>query len=291
MPELGRYIYCIIEAKEPKSFGPYGIAEYPQDLPQLPELYTVNDRNLAVVMSQSPVIEYPVTREYSMIHQRAIEAVMKEHAVLPVRFSTIADTEEQIIAQVLKPRYEEFKELLAWIADKQELSVKAHWLDMEAIFQEIAQESEALKTMKAELAGKNPDAAYYDFIEAGKIVEQRLAKKREADQQKLLAALQPLAVDHRINRVYGETMVANLAFLVEKTKEEEFHQAVSGFQEELTGRMKLKYIADAPPFNFVTIVIHLKRIEHPESQGGAEQMDTSLATQDPLTPTNQHVSP
>jgi hypothetical protein len=285
MPERGRYIYCIIQSDGPKSFGPHGIAE------GFPDVYTVNHEELAAVVSQSLVTEYPVTREYSMAHQRAIEAVMKEHAVLPVRFSTVADSEEQIMTQVLKPRYEEFKGLLAWIADKQELSVKAHWLDMKAIFQEIAQESEALKTMKAELAGKNPDAAYYDFIEAGEIVEQRLAKKREEDQQKLLAALKPLAVDHRINRVYGEAMVANLAFLIEKAKEEEFHQAVSGFQEELAGRMKLKYIADAPPFNFVTIVIHLERTEHSESQGGAEQTDTSLATHDPLTPTNQHVPP
>jgi hypothetical protein len=285
MPEVGRYIYCIIEAKEPKSFGPYGIAE------GFPDVYTVNHEDLAAVVSWSALSEYPVTRDYSMAHQHTIEAVMKEHAVLPVRFSTVAETEEQIITQVLKPRYEEFKELLAWIKDKQEISVKAQWLDMEAIFREIAEQTESIKTMKVELAGKHPDAMYYDLIEAGKIIEQRLAKKREEDQQKLLAALQPLAVDHRINRVYGEAMVANLAFLIEKAKEEEFHQFVSSLQEELAGRMKLKYIADAPPFNFVTIVIHLERTQHPESQGGVDQTDTSLATQDPLATTNQHVSP
>lgn len=253
MPELGRYIYCIIQANEPKSFGPYGIAE------GYPELSTVNYQDLAAVVSPSLVIEYPVTREYSMAHQRAIEAVMREQAVLPVRFCTIAHTEEQIITQVLKARFEEFRGLLAWIADKQEISVKAHWLDMKAVFQEIAQQSEELNAMKAQLAGRHPDAAYYDLIDAGRIVQQRLGEKREAEEQQLLTRLAPLAVDHRVNRVYGETMVANLAFLLQNDTEEAFHQTVSSLQEELAGRAKLKYLTGAPPFNFVTIVIHLEK--------------------------------
>lgn len=253
MLELGRYIYCIIQANEPKSFGPYGIGE------GFPELSTVNYQDLAAVVSPSLVIEYPVTRDYSMAHQRAIEAVMREQAILPVRFCTIAQTEEQIITQVLKARYEEFKGLLAWIRDKQEISVKAHWLDMKAVFQEIAGETEELKAMKAQLAGRHPDAAYYDLIEAGRIVQQRVGEKREAEEQQLLTRLAPLAVDHRINRVYGETVVANLAFLLKNDTEEAFHQTVSSLQEELAGRTKLKYLTGAPPFNFVTIVIQLEK--------------------------------
>ncbi len=285
MPELGRYIYCIIQAEEPKSFGPYGVGD------GSPELFTVHYQDLAAVVSRSLVIEYPVTREHSMAHQHAIEAVMKEHAVLPVRFCTIAYTQEQIITQVLTPRYEEFKQLLAWISDKQEISVKAHWLDMKAVFQEIAQQSEELKAMKAQLAGRHPDAAYYDRIEVGRIVQQRLGEKREAEEQQLLARLASLAVDHRINRVYGETMVANLAFLVENANEETFHQTVSSLQEELAGRIKLKYVTGAPLFNFVTITIHLEKPEHQEPGKTIAGQPESLAAQGPKPEAYRDVSP
>lgn len=285
MPELGRYIYCIIQANEPKSFGPYGVAE------GYPELSTVNYQDLAAVVSPSLVIEYPVTRDYSMAHQRAIEAVMREQAVLPVRFCTIAHTEEQIVTQVLKARYEEFKGLLAWIADKQEISVKAHWLDMKAIFQEISEQTEELKGLKAVLGGKHPDAAYYDLIDAGEIVQRRLGEKREGEEQQLLGRLAPLAVDHRINRVYGETMVANLAFLLQNDTEEAFHQTVSSLQEELAGRTKLKYLTGAPPFNFITIVIHLERLEGLKSDDTPAGQSEHLAAQGQEPEANQDVSP
>lgn len=268
MAELGRYIYCIIEADGPKSFGAHGMPD------GLSELYTVNDRDLAAVVSQSPVIEYPVTREHSMSHQRAIEAVMKEHAVLPVSFCTIAQTEAQIITQVLRPRYDEFKQLLAWVGDKEEVSIKANWLTMQAIFEEINNASPELKQMKAVLTGKQQEAAYYDLIDAGRLVERLLGEKRDAEQTRLLERLKPLAVEHCVNRVYGESMIAHLAFLIEKAKEEAFHQAVSTLQEELAGRMHLKYIIGAPPFNFVTIVIHLEAeqpSEGPKAQPTASQ--------------------
>lgn len=254
MAELGRYIYCIIQANEPKSFGPLGISE------GFPEVSTVNYQDLAAVVSPSLVFEYPVTRDYSMAHQRAIETVMKEHAVLPVRFSTIAQTGEQIMTQVLAPRYEEFKGKLAWIADKQEVGLKAHWLDMKAIFKEVSeQDAEKFKHLKETMAGKHPDATYYDLIEAGRIVQQRLEEKRQEEERQLLDRLGPLAVEHRMNRPYGESMVASLVFLLEKANEETFHQAVSSLQEERAGRLKLKYITGVPPFNFVTIVIHLSQ--------------------------------
>jgi len=271
MVEEGRYLYCIIEAEGSKAFGPHGIAEHPEDLPQLPELYTVNDQHLAVVVSQSPVIEYPVTREYSMIHQRAIETAMKEHDVLPVRFCTIARTEQQIVTQVLRPRHGEFMQELAKIKGKQEISVKAYWLDMKQIFQEIFEQTEELKRLKSAISGVRPEAAHYDLIEGGRTVQRRLQDTREADQQTLLKALEPLAVESRTNRVYGETMVANIAFLIENDKEEAFHQAVSKLQEDIAGRMNLKYITGAPPFNFVTIVIHFDDPDKAKAAEGTPQ--------------------
>jgi len=48
-------------------------------------------------------------------HYRAIEKVMENYAVLPIRFSTIAESDQEIIDQVLRPRREEFLRLLHWI--------------------------------------------------------------------------------------------------------------------------------------------------------------------------------
>ncbi|MFH1620365.1 MAG: GvpL/GvpF family gas vesicle protein [bacterium] len=92
----GKYIYCIIRPGQAcggaaakasgrhndqgLSFGPLGIGERGD------EVHTVRSGDIAAVVSDSPVKSYAVSRENLLAHEKAIEAVMKEHTVLPVRF-------------------------------------------------------------------------------------------------------------------------------------------------------------------------------------------------------------
>ena len=54
--EVGRYIYCVIEAREPHDFGPIGIGTGSR-------VYTVHHQNLAAVVSDTPIRIYDPTRE------------------------------------------------------------------------------------------------------------------------------------------------------------------------------------------------------------------------------------
>jgi len=63
-------------------------------------------------------------------------------------------------------------------------------------------------------------------------------------------------VDHRINRVFGDQMVLNAAFLVEADrKEKEFDAAVNELSTRDQGRTKFKYVGPTPPCNFVELTI------------------------------------
>ena len=86
----GKYIYCIIATKEPKTFGPLGIGD------RKDELYTICLDGIAAVVSNSPIKSYSISRENMLAHERAIEAVMKEYTVLPVRFCTITEDEDKV---------------------------------------------------------------------------------------------------------------------------------------------------------------------------------------------------
>jgi len=70
--------------------------------------------------------------------------------------------------------------------------------------------------------------------------------------------LTPLAVDTRRNNVYGEMMVLNAAFLVEKAREPEFDAAIQALDGEMNNLMTFKYVGPLPPFNFVDLVISWK---------------------------------
>ena len=66
----GKYVYCIIETSEPRSFGPTGIGGRGDDI------YTINHKGLAAVVSNTPLVVYDPTRENVFAHEQVNETVM-----------------------------------------------------------------------------------------------------------------------------------------------------------------------------------------------------------------------
>jgi len=257
--EAGRYLYCIIKESDHKTFGPLGIGG------QGDELVSVPHQDLACVVSRSLIVEYPVTREHTMAHHQAIERIMQEYAVLPVRFSTMAKSNEDIIEKVLKPRYEEFKRLLAWISGKETIEVRASWVNMETIFQELAEENASVQALKAKIAGKPAAATYYDRIELGKLVEALLKDKQKDTADRIRETLRSHACEFRDNseKLYGDQHICNLSFLVEEENTIAFDQAMAGLRAAASnGRVRFKVSHQVAPFDFVTIVIQLDEASH-----------------------------
>src|ERR671939_326326 len=87
----GKYVYCIIESKEPRSFGPMGIGGRGD------EVYTVHHAGLAAVVSNTPLVVYDPTRDNVFAHEQVNEAVMREFTVLPMAFGALFRTEEDIV--------------------------------------------------------------------------------------------------------------------------------------------------------------------------------------------------
>ncbi|MBI3752680.1 MAG: GvpL/GvpF family gas vesicle protein, partial [Deltaproteobacteria bacterium] len=186
-----------------------------------------------------------------------IERVMKDWTVLPVRFSTVADSIEDIRG-VLRKRYEEFKSMLRDMDNKIELGLKALWKDMDMVFQEMLQENEEIKRLRDKIAAMPPAKTYGDKINLGKMVQAGLKSKKEAEADKMMNSLKTISADTRVNQVYGDNMVLNAAFLVGMTRIKEFDNMVEGFDAAHSKRLKIKYVGPAPPFNFVNIVVEWK---------------------------------
>lgn len=246
--QTGRYLYCIIETRERKKFSPVGMGDHHR------ELVTITYKDLGAVVSSSPIIQYPVTRENTLVHQKAIEGVMQGHTVLPVRFSTIAETEEQII-RVLQKRGEEFKGLLGWLKDKIEVGVNARWTDMEPVFKEILMENGEIRKMKEQIAARPEAPSYLGRIELGRWVEEAMKRKKEEVKERILNALRNKACEYKVTEAYGDQIILKSAFLVEKKWEKEFESAVDQLQDEQGKAIQFRYISGVPPFNFVNLVI------------------------------------
>jgi len=243
----GKYIYCITELEQPQSFGPSVIGSPGS------QLYAVCVGDIAAVVSDAPIKRYTLSRENTLAHEKAIEKVMAEHPVLPVRFATVAQDENKV-KRILEKEHDRFRDLLNQIRTRKELGLKAIFKE-DVIYKDILQRYEHIRLLKEKVAACDLQRAHYQRVEIGRMVEQALEKERESVRQDILNCLSPLAVEVRTNDTYGELMIINAAFLVERNKEGEFDLHVQKLCDRYGEKARFNYVGTVPPFNFVNLVI------------------------------------
>lgn len=251
MSKEGKYIYCIVETNGEEKFGPIGIGNRGD------ELYKICYMDIGSVVSSSPIIKYKISRENSLTHERAIEEVMnKGYTVLPVRFGTIAESEEKV-RDILAIEYNEFKNLLKKMKNKVELGIKAIFHE-KIIYQDILNGYEKIKRLKEEIASMPLEKTYYQRLEIGRMVEAALEEQKTRYREEILNTLRKSCCEfHLSDRLIGERMIINAAFLVDREQEREFDKRVNGLAEKYGEKIKFKYVGNIPPFNFVNLVIKL----------------------------------
>ncbi len=245
------YLYCIIGTNEARNFGPDGIGGRGD------VVTTINYENIAAVISRTPVIKYDVNRENLMAHQKVIEGVMKDYTVLPVRFCTVSESVEDI-RRVLRKRYTEFKDLLRGMDNMVELGVKSLWKDMKTVFHEIGENDPEIRRLKEKIASAPVDKGYADRITLGRMVQAALAARKKQESDTIVGTLKQISRKTCINKLHGDSMILNAAFLVEKGRVKEFDERMERLDDMNSERCIFKYVGPVPPFNFVNIVVEWK---------------------------------
>lgn len=249
----GKYIYCVTDSNQPQSFGPLGIGGRGD------EIHTICFDDIAAVVSNAPIKKYHISRENSLAHEKAIEAVMAEHTVLPVRFATVTEDEEKIM-KILEAEHDRFRELLNQMKDKTELGVKAIFKE-DVIYKHILKKYEDISGLKEKIAELPPEKTYHQRMEIGEMVEAALQQEKQIVEEDILNSLSPLAVDVKTNDPYGELMIINAAFLVEKEREADFDHQVQELGDKYSEKVKFKFVGTLPPFNFVNLVIETEKYQ------------------------------
>jgi hypothetical protein len=74
-------------------------------------------------------------------------------------------------------------------------------------------------------------------------------------------SLKPVAVASRSNKPIGDRMIMNAAYLVERSREQEFDEAVKALSRKYEDVLSFKYTGPWPPYNFVNIKLRLERAD------------------------------
>lgn len=230
-----RYLYGITQGPARRRFRGAGIEGC--------DVETVHGGSLAALVGPAPA-RLDVLR-HGRAHVRALETIMAQVPVVPARFGTIVPSEGELKGFLVQHQ-DPLAKLLDRVRGRVELSVKASWCTEPAIH-ELRRRDPSLAVL-----AKAGSADYADMVEAGRRVKEALDRWGQQVEGEILAGLQPLASETRVNPPLGEAMFFSAAFLVDHDHEATFDQAVQALDAQLGAWARLTYVR-SPPYHFASM--------------------------------------
>src|SRR5215210_5458139 len=238
-PEGGKYVYCIIRLDRPRDFGEIGIGGSKR-------VYTVHYRDLAAVVSDTPIVIYDPTRENVLAHEFVNETVMREFTVIPMSFGTVFRSEDDV-SELLRSTYQAFNDVLDKMQDKIEFGLKILW-DRDKVIAALEQENDEIRRLKDEISRNAASSTYFARMQLGRLVEAALEEKGNHFVADVHEELKQVAVASRSNKVIGDRMILNAAFLVERHRDRDFDERVREISRKYEELLTFKYTGPWPPY-------------------------------------------
>ncbi len=249
-PEGGKYVYCIIRQDSPRDFGDIGIGGASR-------VYTVHHRDLAAVVSDTPIVIYDPTRENVLAHEFVNETVMREFTVIPMSFGTVFRSEDDV-GELLRSTYGAFTDVLEKMRDKIEFGVQIRW-DRERVVESIEGDNDEIRRLKDEITRNAASSTYFARMQLGRLIEGALEECAGRYVATVHEELKRVSVASRSNKVIGDRMIMNAAFLVNRSDEKGFDDTVKDLSRRFEHLLAFKYTGPWPPYNFVNIKLKLEK--------------------------------
>jgi hypothetical protein len=252
------YIYGIIPAGEAISFD-QAAATGGGDRPR-----TVQHHDIAAVVSACPETDYAALGRDRLVgelarHQQVIEHVLQRFPVLPVKFGTMVEDEGKV-GSILRLGYDDFRRALDGLKDRVQVELVATW-ELTSVLEDVARE-EPIAQLKSSIGDDSSPASIRDRVRLGEMIKRSLDRRREEYEQAALQRLVPCSLALRRNPLFHDSLVMNLAVLLEKGRQEEFDRSLDVLDHELGGRLTFRRVGPLPPYSFSTVEI--RSVARPE---------------------------
>jgi hypothetical protein len=235
-----------------------------KDIAFFSRAHTISFRDISAVVSDAEVADYSGLPKDTLArlllrHQEVIEKIMSEHTIIPMRFGTFAESEQETI-QILSRGYKTIKDIFERAKNTIEIDVAATLNDFNSFIQEVSEQDE-IKQLKQSLLSKKGGVTLDDQIQVGVFVKKHLDKKREEYAEQIQKALSMLAQDLKGHDLMDDKMIINMAFLIEQNRQKDFEQEVDRLNNEFEEKLNFRCVGPLPPYSFYTLEIKRARFE------------------------------
>ena len=201
--------------------------------------------DIAAVIGDVQLSRVPLVEKNLWQHEKLIEGLMLEHAILPVRYGTLLKSEQEVL-DILAANQAGFVSNLGRVRGRVELGVRVLWEDV----------PEAGPDVTAGPALRGRDYMLARLVEAQ---EQRARRERgQALVDKINALLSPLADQHAIKLLVTPRMLLTAAYLVAREHVGQFRNAIESLAIK---EQKLQFLCTGPwpSYSFVDVNVQLPK--------------------------------
>ncbi|GGY01994.1 GvpL/GvpF family gas vesicle protein [Streptomyces hiroshimensis] len=238
---MSTYVYGIARAGSTHlPDGLTGIGDPPRPV------RVVSRAGLAAVVSDCPEQLRPKRRDL-LAHQQVLAAAGRRAPVLPMRFGSVSDSDENV-AEVLSEHCGRYEEQLDRLAGRVEYNVKVLHRE-DAALHLVLSEDAGLRAL-AEANRTAGGGSYEQRLRFGEKVANSMREREAQDAALVRDALAPLAEDHR-DGPQSAGWFLNLSLLVEESASRRPLEE-AGRLGERHPQLDIKVNGPLPPYSFAT---------------------------------------
>ena len=190
------------------------------------------------------------------LHEKVIEEIMKDQAVLPFKFGTVFENEANV-EKLLKTNNIEFKAVLANLEGKEEWGLKIY-CNSEYFKDALCSGNERIMKKDKEILASGIGKAFFLKKKKDEIIKDIINEKISEYTKDCFERLKITAVDTKINNILPkevtekqEEMVLNAAFLINNKRVKEFENVLAYLKTKYTDKgLIFDCTGPWPPYNF-----------------------------------------
>lgn len=251
-PEDGKYVYCIVRATQPFDLGPIGIGGAQR-------VFSIPFRDLAAVVSDTPVLTLDSTRENVRVHEQVNERVMAEFCAIPISFGTVFRSADEV-TELLRSTYQSFSDVLDRVNGKVEFDLRVTW-DRDRVISDVQRANDSIQRLQQEINRNATSSTYFARMQLSRLIDVALEERSALYVAEIHEALKQVSVASRSNAPVGDRMIVNSAFLVERMQAAAFEERVRVISAPHEGVLAFTSVGPRPPYNFVNIKLKLDRAD------------------------------
>ena len=242
----GKYLYGILDGNVELAFSSRGLFNK--------RPYLIYYDAISAIVTDAPIRTYEADQQGLLSHNQVLEEVIKLYTVLPMRFGTIAHSEDEV-KDLLQNAYEVLRNRLLKIKDKVEFNLEIILNNEQSIIPEILAGNKEIQELRNRLMVQGQEANMQDKITIGKMVAEEVLNYKSSLVKAIDLALKPYYWQCKL--LTRKDILANMALVVDRSKIKEFESAIYKLGERYGDKLKFKYAGPLAPYSFVELSLIL----------------------------------